>query len=110
MKQVISIAALPIQTVFTNSVSGDKFYTFKTFNIGVMGRKAVLGFMSRSSLDEGAWEALLIDSLTRGAKILISPSAERYLSVALMELINNNYLVYEFDTAKEMFQWLADNS
>jgi hypothetical protein len=103
MKQVhITSPSLPI--TMTSAVSKSKYYGIQQ---KVNGCKK--GFLHRERFNLGNYSIRCIDYLTEGNSWDIPEWRSSELQVTIEILIKDErgFDVYEFDTAKELFLWLA---
>jgi hypothetical protein len=97
MKKVI----MENETVTVQEVSLDKFYGYSNGS----GSK---GFCLRSGYDKGAFRFVSLESFTRGNGY--TEIEGQTLSQTIESLIKSNNLdFFEFNTAKELFSWLAED-
>jgi len=97
MKKVINTDR---DTVNVSEVDSDKFYGF------VQNHTNLKGFISRISYCSGDYQAKAITDLTEGNSWPIHTRSN--LKDAIDNLLNKNFTVYQFDTSKELFTWLAE--
>ena len=99
MKEVIT-TQIPAETVLAENARDSKFY-------GVSNKSSrTKGFISRDSLDSGLYRARCSSSLTEGN--LWPCQSSSVLSHTVAALAGREcFEVFEFDTAKELFAWLA---
>lgn len=102
MKQVIDNK--PNDVVELSYVTPKKFY-------GVANRVGrAVGFISRLNIEKG-YVVFNSDGLTDGNwNPAIYAHYAQELTGLIAILIANNYEVYEFDTSKELYGWLAENT
>jgi hypothetical protein len=96
MKEVV-IRKISKQTE-VSKVSESKYY-----GIEDRGDKA---FITQSEYDSNNFILLATEALTLGNAY--STRCTENLEVLLTELINTGFVVYEFDTYKELFKWLSE--
>jgi hypothetical protein len=97
MKEVINTSR---DTVNVSEVNSYKFYGF------VQNHTNSKGFISRVSYGGGNYQMKAITELTEGNSW---PSHSRSnLQGTIENLLNKNFTVYQFDTSKELFTWLAE--
>ena len=96
MRKVIpkqdSVAVRLLEDVVSN-----KYY-------GVFGYK-IKGFITRESFDSGNFYVATSRNITNGNRF-----CDYYgdnVNAVIEGLLSNNYEVYEFDTANDLFKWLA---
>ncbi len=107
MKQIV-LTPITIALTSISNVSPDKCYGVKYHMGGDTFRKA---FIHREHLDKGVYIARSITELTRGNNCN-RVEFDKYtdLTTFIKFLINQrNHTVFEFDTTRELFLWLADD-
>lgn len=99
MKQV-KLKVPHSEIVPIDSVSKDKYYGFKE-NIGEKG------LIMQSIYGTGAFKLFASQSITQGNHYG-SSGGLKTLKAAIDWLLMNEFEVYEFDTPKTLFAWLAE--
>jgi len=86
--------------VSVDEVNEDLYYVVKS--------DAAIGIITRQHYDDGPFLCKSTDEFTRGNGWTFVCGCKT-LTQVVTKAINLKFTVYQFDTAKEMFQWVADN-
>lgn len=98
MKKVI-LEQPEVAVIELSNVNKDKYY-------GII-QGGAKGFVTRKDYDQGVYYPLVCESVTNGNTWNIHINTE--LKGLVRNLISNtSFTVYEFDTSKELFSWLAE--
>ena len=97
MKKVI-LNESQVATIVLDDVTSDKYYGAQ-----IRDRK---GFISRQGYGQGDFRLYAVDSVTVGNAWSFFDFP--ILSTVISRILDANNNVFEFDTAKELFKWLAE--
>lgn len=98
MKKVINTSR---DTVNVSEVDSDMFYGF------IQNQTNSKGFITRANFCHGNFQMKSITDLTEGNS-WPTHSRSNNLQDSINNLLNYNFTVYQFDTSKELFTWLAE--
>jgi hypothetical protein len=105
MKQVLSKSPENTAVAYSCNCSDDKYY-----GISLKSQpKTPVGFVTREGFRRGNYLALAVNHLTEGNNY-DAYRAERLEDFLNMLISNSRFLVYEFDSNRELFAWLANRS
>lgn len=98
MKTVINLSTSN-DIVSLTEVTPDKYY-------GVLVGGSERCFITKTEYENGNFTVRSLDELTKGNSYysVTSPS----LTATIQLSLSSGYAVYEFDTAKELLEWLID--
>jgi hypothetical protein len=97
MKQVV--IEVPKNVVAADETIDSRFY-------GVDSGSSK-GFICRSKYRTGPFTSFCGDNLTNGNTWSLDPEHSNSLQVAIKEYIRRGFSVFEFESYKELFKWLA---
>lgn len=95
MKKVV--LDVPGDITPVSNVSNKKYYAFKIAN-----------FVGTITLKSGMYYCLCADQLTSGNDI--SGFKNICLDAMIKDIVQEGFHVFEFETPKELFAWLAENA
>lgn len=92
-----------VDFVSCENVTSDKYY-------GVSDREGRRGFIAGNEFNGGCYKAFCCAYITKGNEWIWRDLREVTSLSSFIRILITDYLsVFEFDTHKELFQWLADS-
>ena len=102
MKQVVHTLSTDIITTIKNA-RPDRYY-------GIQQTDGEKGFVTKSNYFDGHYRESFVEDLTDGNSTMMDADSKIKDLTAFLEfkLSNGDRKIYEFETGKELFDWLTD--